>query len=102
LKNSNDPAENQIHDLLAYSIVPQPTTLPHVPSAGRVGNPKAVRQETMKKMKSGGTCAYGNGNILTMDWEDKRAVLMLSTYHNTSMVKSGHSQGWVGDNRKRF
>jgi hypothetical protein len=50
----------------------------------------------MKKMKSGGTCACGNGNVLTMGWEDKRAVLMLSTYHNTSIVKSGHISGVGG------
>jgi hypothetical protein len=39
----------------------------------------------MKKMKSGGTCSYRIGNILIMDWKDKRAVLMMSAYHETSM-----------------
>jgi hypothetical protein len=31
LKKSNDVIGNQSHDLLAYSIVPEPTALLHVP-----------------------------------------------------------------------
>jgi hypothetical protein len=55
--------------------------------AGRVGNPKPVRQGSTKKMKRGGTCAYRNGNVMIMGWKDKRVVLMMSTYHDTSMEK---------------
>jgi hypothetical protein len=44
-----------------------------------------MRQGAMKKMKSGGTCAYRSGNILIMGWKDKRAVLMISAYHETSV-----------------
>jgi hypothetical protein len=55
--------------------------------AGRVGNPKTVRQEALKKMKCGDISGYRNGNILVMGWKDKRVVLMISTYHDTSMEK---------------
>jgi hypothetical protein len=36
-KKSNDLIGNQTGDFPAYSIVPQPTTLPHVPCWSRVG-----------------------------------------------------------------
>jgi hypothetical protein len=55
--------------------------------AGRVGNPKPVRQGALKKMKCGDISGYGNGNILLMGWKDKRVVLMTSMYHDTSMEK---------------
>ncbi|XP_023724806.1 piggyBac transposable element-derived protein 4 isoform X2 [Cryptotermes secundus] len=55
--------------------------------ADRVGNPKPVRQGAMKKMKSGDTCSYRSRNVLLMGWKDKRVVLMMSTYHDTSMEK---------------
>jgi hypothetical protein len=42
----------------------------------------------MKKLKSGDTCAYRSGNVLIMGWKDKRVVLMMSTYHDTSMEKT--------------
>jgi hypothetical protein len=42
----------------------------------------------MKKMKSGDTFTYRSGNVLLMGWKDKRVVLMISTYHDTSMEKT--------------
>lgn len=53
--------------------------------AGRVGNPKPVRQGVLKKLKSGEISAYRNGNVLVMGWRDKRVVIMISTYHDTAM-----------------
>jgi hypothetical protein len=55
--------------------------------AGRVGNPKPVRQEALKKMKCGDISGYRNGNILVMGWKGKRVGLMISTYHDPSMGK---------------
>jgi hypothetical protein len=47
----------------------------------------------MKKMKSGATFAYRREIVLLMGWKDKRVVLMMSTYHDTSMEKTGdHSE----------
>jgi hypothetical protein len=61
--------------------------------AGRVCNPKPVRQGAMKKMKNGDTCAYRSGSVLLMSWRDKRVVLMMSTYCEPSMGKNGdHSE----------
>jgi hypothetical protein len=54
---------------------------------GRVGNQKPVRRVTLNKMKCGDTSGYRNGNNLVMGWKDKRVVLMVSTYHDTSMEK---------------
>jgi hypothetical protein len=46
-----------------------------------------VRQGAMKKTKS------GDRNILIMGWKDKRVVLMMSTYHDTSVEENGdHSE----------
>jgi hypothetical protein len=42
--------------------------------AGRVGNPKPVRQRALKKMKFGDISGYRNGNILVMGWKDKTVV----------------------------
>jgi hypothetical protein len=69
-------------------------------TAGRVGNPKPVRQGAMKKMKSGDTCAHRSGNVLIMGWKDKRTVLMMSTYHDTSMEKMVTIQN--GDQQKEI
>jgi hypothetical protein len=55
--------------------------------AGRVGNPKPVRQGTLKKMKSGDVVAYRSDSVMVMGWKDKRPVIMVSTYHDTSMKK---------------
>jgi hypothetical protein len=41
----------------------------------------------MKKMKSGDTFSYRSGNVLLIGWKDKWVVLMMSTYHDTSMEK---------------
>lgn len=55
--------------------------------AGRVGNPPQVKQGAIKKMKSGGICAYRNGNILAMGWKDKILVIMITTFHDIKMDK---------------
>jgi hypothetical protein len=55
--------------------------------ARRVGNSKLVRQVALKKMKCGDISGYRNVNILVMGWKDKRVVLIVSTYHDTSMEK---------------
>jgi hypothetical protein len=67
--------------------------------AGRVGSPEPVKQGAMKKMKSGGTCAYRDGSVLIMGWEDKM-VLMMSSYHDTSVEKVVTVQ--KGSSRKKF
>jgi hypothetical protein len=41
----------------------------------------------MKKMKSGVTFACRSVNVLLVDWKDKRVVLMMSAYHDTSVEK---------------
>jgi hypothetical protein len=46
-----------------------------------------VRKGALKKMKCGDISGYRNGNIFVMGWKDKRVVLMISTYHDTSMEK---------------
>jgi hypothetical protein len=47
----------------------------------------------MKKMKSVDTFAYRCGKVLLMGWKDTRAVLMMSTYHDTAMEKNNdHSE----------
>jgi hypothetical protein len=53
--------------------------------AGRVGNRKPLRMGAMKKMKSGDTFAHRRENVLLMGWKNNRVVLMMSTYHDTSM-----------------
>jgi hypothetical protein len=55
--------------------------------AGRVSNPKRLRQGAMKKKESGDTWAYRSGNVLLMGSKDKRVMLMMSTYNDTPMEK---------------
>ena len=61
--------------------------------ARRSGNPNEIRWGgSEKKEESGDTCAFRNGNVLIMGWKDKRAVLMISTLHNTEMQMKGGQQ----------
>jgi hypothetical protein len=55
--------------------------------SGRCGSPEPVRKGAMKKMESGDTFAHRRGNVLLMGWEDKRVVLIMSAYHDTSVEK---------------
>ena len=58
------------------------------------GLPVEVTDTTLRK---GAVTSSVDDSILTLKWKDKRDVLMLSTYHNSSMVtKTRRSRGAVG------
>ena len=60
----------------------------------RKGLPVEVTDTTLRK---GAVTSSVDDSILTLKWKDKRDVLMLSTYHNSSMVtKTRRSRGAVG------
>jgi hypothetical protein len=42
-----------------------------------------------------GPFAYRSGNVLLMGWKDKRVVLMISTFHDTSTEKRVNIQNEV-------
>ena len=45
-----------------------------------------------KKLQKGEVCSSANDDLLYLKWKDKRDVLMISTYHDSSMVeKSRHT-----------
>jgi len=49
----------------------------------RQGLPSELKK--VKKMENHAVVAYATGNVMTLCWQDKRQVLMLSTYHDATV-----------------
>ena len=67
----------------------------------RKGIPLLVRNATLRR---GEVASSVDDSILSLKWKDKRDVMMLSTYHTTSMVtktrRSRAAEGGVEDIQK--